>query len=133
MKSKHKYICLKDCELYNFFDDFSDVKAKCFKDNFYYIKNRYFILAEGEGLQRIGSDKTTMEGRREREVLSPDAYKYDSFSREYEAYTEEDNDKSYIGTFETDYYSKPQIGKFEEYFVTIAQWRDSQIDNILND
>lgn len=38
-------------------------------------KNRYFILAEGEGLQRIGSDKTTMEGRREREVLSPDAYK----------------------------------------------------------
>lgn len=96
MKSKHKYICLKDCELYNFFDDFSDVKAKCFKDNFYYIK-------------------------------------YDSFSREYEVYTEEDNDKSYIGTFETDYYSKPQIGKFEEYFVTIAQWRDSQIDNILND
>jgi hypothetical protein len=96
MRSRHKYICKKDCELYNFWDDFSDKKAECFKDNFYYIK-------------------------------------YDSFTNEYEVYSEEDNDKSYIGIFETDYFSTPKIGKFEEYFITIAQWRDSQIDNILSD
>lgn len=57
-------------------------------------------------------------------------YIYDSFTGEYEV-SEEDNDISYIGTFETDYFSTPVIGKFEEYFVSIAQWRDIQIDNIL--
>jgi hypothetical protein len=97
MRTKRiKYICKKDCYLYNFFDDFLDKEAKCFKDIFYYIS-------------------------------------YDSFTAEYEVYSEEDNDKSYIGTFETDYFSTPVIGKFEEYFVTLAQWRDKQIENILND
>ena len=58
--------------------------------------------------------------------------RYDPYDQEYAVYTE-NNDKTYIGTFETDYFATPVIDKFEEYFVTIAEWRDKQIDEILND